>query len=429
MRGTFQPGIAGVVVAGGCGEAGVTGAASAADALVEIHAGDPYPVYERLRGSEPVYRTRSGDFLLFRYADCARVLSERGAFLAPGGAGPVEGAVGCPAPVLSRVMSSQNPPRHTRMRTAVARRFLEQVRRQEGWLAGLCDRLLDPVVEALRDGGVVDVTGVAEAFPRHTIMHILGLPLSDRDFVSRLVAAVFPASGPMPGQDGSRAAAAMRQLTDYLQAEVVSRGRAPGDDLTAELVRAHADRPHVLPRDELISILTGLMVAGWPQIAAGIETGVVLMIRHPRQAALLDDPVGARMFVDEALRYDAPVQFTPAPRIPVTTVRVGGVPLQAGAQVWPVLGAANRDPHAFARPDEFLPGRDGLRHLSFGGGAHFCLGAELVHVEMSMMLRRLRRRIPALELAQPPVQRLGRLRGFTSVPVMCPSVPVISPER
>jgi cytochrome P450 len=187
----------------------------------------------------------------------------------------------------------------------------------------------------------------------------------------------------------------------------------------SELVRAHTDCPEALPRDELVSILTGLMVAGYPQIAAGIETGIVLMMRHPETAVFLDGPAGARMFVDEVLRYDAPVQFTPAPRIPTRAVVLSGVTIPAGAQVWPVLSAANRDPGVFRRPDEFRPGRDdAARHLSFGGGAHYCLGAELVHLEMSMVLRRLRRRLPDLAPAGPAVQRLGRLRGFTSVPVV-----------
>ncbi|GDY71125.1 hypothetical protein SAV31267_006100 [Streptomyces avermitilis] len=92
--------------------------------------------------------------------------------------------------------------------------------------------------------------------------------------------------------------------------------------------------------------------------------------------------------------------------------------IPAGAQVWPVLGAANRDPGVFTRPDEFWPGRGEARHLSFGGGAHYCLGAELVYLEMAMLLRRLRQRLPDLALARPPAQRVGRLRGFTSVAVM-----------
>ncbi|WP_328402075.1 cytochrome P450 [Streptomyces sp. NBC_00390] len=392
------------------------GTIGSTDALTDVHSGDPYPVYERLRATEPVYLCGTGSYLLTRYTDCQRVLTERECFLAPGAHRPFGGKADRAAPVLSRVMSSQNPPRHTRMRTAVARRFVEHVRRQQTWLGGLCDQLLAPVVETLRHG-VADMTALAEAVPRDTIMHLLGLPPADRDLVSRLVADIFPTSGPLPGQ-GCGGAEAMRQLTDYLQAEVVRRRRAPGDDLTSELVRAHTDCPQALPHDELVSILTGLMVAGYPQIAAGIETGIVLMMRHPERAVFLDGPAGARMFVDEVLRYDAPVQFTPAPRIPTRAVVLSGVTVPAGAQVWPVLGAANRDPGMFPWPDEFRPGRDGARHLSFGGGAHHCLGAELVHLEMSMVLRRLRRRLPDLAPARQPVQRLGRLRGFTSVPVV-----------
>jgi cytochrome P450 len=392
------------------------GTIGSTDALADVHAGDPYPVYERLRETEPVYLSRNGSYLLTRYTDCQRVLVERECFRAPGGDGPSGRTVHHPTPVLSRVMSSQNPPRHTRMRTAVARRFVEHVRRQQPWLSKRCDQLLEPVVETLRNGAA-DMTALAEAFPRDTIMHLLGLFPGDRDLVSKLVADIFPTSGPLPGQDRA-GAAAMRLLTDYLQGEVVRRRRAPGDDLMSELVRAHTDCPEALPHDELISVLTGLMVAGYPQIAAGIETGVVLMMRHPDRAVFLDDPVRARLFVDEVLRYDAPVQFSPAPRIPTKAVVLSGVTIPAGAQVWPVLGAANRDPGVFSQPDEFRPGRDGSRHLSFGGGAHYCLGAELVYLEMSMLLRRLRHRLPDLAPAQPPCQRFGRLRGFTSVPVI-----------
>ncbi|MEU9367047.1 cytochrome P450 [Streptomyces avermitilis] len=392
------------------------GTIGSTDTLTDMHADDPYPVYEWLRETEPVYRCRTGAYLLTRYTDCRRVLSEREYFLAPGGPWPSVGTAGRCAPVLSRVMSAQNPPRHTRMRTAVARSFVEHVRRQQPWVSSLCDHLLEPVVETLRYG-VADMTTLAEAFPRDTIMHVLGLPQGDREHVSTLVTDIFPTSGPLPEQDRD-GTVAMRQLTAYLQGEVARRRRAPRDDLMSELVRAHTACPEALPHDELVSILTGLTVAGYPQIAAGIETGIVLMIRHPEWAVFLDDPVRARMFVDEVLRYDAPVQFTPAPRIPARTVVLGGVTIPAGAQVWPVLGAANRDPGVFTRPDEFWPGRGEARHLSFGGGAHYCLGAELVYLEMAMLLRRLRQRLPDLAQARPPAQRVGRLRGFTSVAVM-----------
>ncbi|WP_455356716.1 cytochrome P450 [Streptomyces sp. SYSU K217416] len=380
-------------------------AVDAPDAPADIHTGDPYPVYERLRRSEPAYRTRSGAYLLTRYPDCLRVLTARASF---------------PAAEPARAENAQDPRRHARMRTAVARRFRRHVRRQEPWIAARCDQLLDPVVESLRSGGVVDITGLAEAFPRDALVHLLGLPRGDRDLVSALIAAIFPASGPMPGQGSGSGAAAMRQLTDYLRAEVARRRHTPGDDLMSELVQTHTHRPELLPHDELISMLTGFMVAGYPQVTAGIETGVVLMVRHPHQTVYLNCPATARMFVDEVLRYDAPVQFPPVPRISTRAVLLGGVPVPAGAQVWPLLGAANRDPGTFSQPDEFSPGREAARHLSFGADAHHCLGAELVYAEMSMVLCRLRRRVPGLELAAPPVHRLGGLRGFTSVPVRSP---------
>jgi NAD(P)-dependent dehydrogenase (short-subunit alcohol dehydrogenase family) len=110
------------------------GTIGSTDALADVHAGDPYPVYERLREREPVYLFGTGSYLLTRYTDCQRVLVERECFRAPGGHGPSGRTVHRPTPVLSRVMSSQNPPRHTRMRTAVARRFVEHVRRQQPWL-------------------------------------------------------------------------------------------------------------------------------------------------------------------------------------------------------------------------------------------------------------------------------------------------------
>ncbi|MFF4354647.1 cytochrome P450 [Streptomyces sp. NPDC001530] len=391
------------------------GTIGSTDALTDVHAGDPYPVYAWLRESEPVYRCRTGAYLLTRYTDCRRVLTERACFLAPGPLRPSAGTAGACAPVLSRVMSAQNPPRHTRMRAAVARRFVEHVRGQQPWVSRLCDRLLDGVVERLRYG-VADMSPLAEAFARDTIMHVLGLPQGDRERLCALVSDIFPTSGPLPGQECD-GAVAMRQLTDYLHGQVARRRRAPGDDLMSELVEAHTACPEALPHEELVSILTGLTVAGYPQIAAGIETGIVLMIRHPKWAVFLDDAAGARMFVEEVLRYDAPVQFTPAPRIPARTVVLSGVTIPAGAHLWPVLGAANRDPGVFTRPDAFWPGRGGARHLSFGGGAHYCLGAELVYLEMVMLLRRLRQRLPDLAQARPPAQRVGRLRGFTSVAV------------
>lgn len=375
---------------------------------------DPYPLYAWLRKHAPVHEAEPGVYLLSRYADCRAVLTDARSYDAPGQARSAarEGS----AAVLAGVMSGQHGERHRRMRVAVTAPWSDAVRRTKSALPALCDDALRLIIARLADGETVDLHECAVALPVDTILLLLGLPLTDRDFVRTVVPAIFQVSGPAPGsREPGDPDSAMGQLVTYLRGHVQERTTSPRDDIISQLAAAHHEHPERLDDTELMSILVGLMVAGYPQIAAGIETALVLMLRSERHRVWLrEDPP---RFVDEVLRFDAPVQTPPFPRIPSRDVVIGGVDIPAGAVVWPLLGAANRDPAQFARPDEFDPYRDPLTPLSFGGGAHHCLGARLACLEIGMLLQRLTEHEGTLMLAAEPAQRIGRLRGFASVPV------------
>ncbi|NUS43179.1 MAG: cytochrome P450 [Mycobacteriaceae bacterium] len=387
----------------------------AADAVSALdQARDPYPLYAWLREHAPVHEAEPGVFLLTRYADCRTVLTDARGYDAPG-RDRSAGAKG-PAAVLAGVMSGQRGERHRRMRGAVNAPWSAAARRIMAELPALCDDVLRPATDRLADGETVDLHEYAVALPVDTILLLLGLPLEDRDFVRTVVPAIFQVSGPAPGsREPGDPDAAMRQLVSYLRGHVQERIAAPRDDIISQLAASHRDHPELLDDTELTSILVGLMVAGFPQIAAGIETALVLLLRDERRRlSLREDPA---RFVDEVLRFDTPVQTPPFPRIPTRNVVLGDVEIPAGSVLWPLLGAANRDPAQFTAPDEFDPYRDPLTPLSFGGGIHHCLGARLACLEIGTVLRRLSDRNGTLVLAGEPSQRIGRLRGFTSVPV------------
>lgn len=393
------------------------------DALAEIHrTSDPYPWYAWLRTESPVYFGRSGDALLTRHADCLRVLEDHERFLAPGQEMLHLVGDGTAGEVLSRVMSSRNPPVHTRMRMAVVRRFARHVQRAEPQIAEICGRILDPLAEKLRDGVTVDLhEALSVRVPSTIIMEIVGVPRTDQPRVRALVPPIFQVSGPVPGREvpGDRDQAA-RELTSYLADLADQRRRAPRPDLASELVAGQRQRTSGLEPEDVTCILTGLTLAGFETTAAGIDNGTCLMTSHPELAGWLRHPAGARRFAEEVLRLDPPIQFTPAPRVPTEPVTVGGNRLPARMHVWAGLGAANRDPAAFPRPDLFDPARDPGRSLAFGAGPHQCFGAGLAIRVISTALRLLHERLPGLTLADGAVPRVGRLRGYRYLPVAHP---------
>ncbi|MEU3654415.1 cytochrome P450 [Streptomyces sp. NPDC032161] len=387
---------------------------------------DPYPVYAWLRENAPVCASAYGAFLISRYADVEFVLKHPEIF--PGVSEEAMAqmfpqAVGHEAyEVLVTSLVGSNPPRHTRLRGLIGREFTS--RRVGGLRASvdsLADRLVDEAAERLRAGEAVDLhTAVSLPMPLHVISDLLGIPSADRSRLAVLVPAMMNVVDPAASPEAVSAAdAAFCELGEYLDGLIAERRRAPRDDLVSALVLVHDEDHDRLGDDELRTLLFTLWSAGFETTATGIDNALLVLIERPETRKwLLGDESGTAAFVEETLRHDPSVQVAPGIRFAAMDTVLSGVTIPRGTQVRLMLGAASRDPAAYPQPDEFLPGREGAAPLSFGAGIHYCLGAGLSRLEMTAVLPRMQRRLPALALDGPPGRRRSiPLRDFTSLVV------------
>jgi cytochrome P450 len=320
---------------------------------------------------------------------------------------------------------SMNGAAHARVRSAVAGAFTA---RRVSQLTTAVERIADQLIAAMAErcaaGSAVDfMAEFAYQLPVTVICELLGVPEADRAAfrpVARdLVVALEPIEDPA---ELAAADAAAIWLADYFTELVAARRAEPRDDLVSALVEAvdsAADGEAVpaLTETELLSNLTLLLVAGFETTTNLLGNGLrVILTRPDVESSLRDGAVTAEAFVAEVLRYDAPVQATSRWRPDLG--EVAGVPVRPGWQVIALLGAANRDPRRFASPDSFDPARPDGGALSFGAGAHFCVGAALARMEATVAFPRLLASFPKLVAAGDPVRRNGLvLRGFDQLPV------------
>ncbi|GAA0575422.1 cytochrome P450 [Paractinoplanes ferrugineus] len=314
-------------------------------------------------------------------------------------------------------MLRANPPHHTRQRRLAAGVFTaRRVSALRETVAGQVDELLD-WLESYGDG--VDLVGnLAYPLPIWVITALLGVPVEDRGRFRRLAEAL---TGVLElhwtEEDRVKADAAADELIDYFGHLVERRRAEPADDLVTALAAAHDADGTRLTADELLANLALLLVAGFETTTNLISNGVVLLLDHPAYAARLrQDQELAAAYVEEVLRIAAPVQMTS--RTVARPTEVAGLAVAPGAELILLLGAANRDPARFAEPDVFDPRRPRNSPLSFGAGAHYCLGAPLARLEAQVALPALLRRFPDLALAERPVRRPRmNLRGWRELRV------------
>jgi cytochrome P450 len=233
--------------------------------------------------------------------------------------------------------------------------------------------------------------------------------------VARALDAIVLPVGPDVIERGRRATG---EMADFFRRLIEERRRGPGADLLSGLVEAEeaGDR---LTEDELLATCILLYVAGHETTVNLIGNGLLALLRHPTELRRLrEDPGLLSATIEELLRYDGPVQRVG--RIAAVDAEVGGVRIGAGSLVVGLLGAANRDPAQFRDPDRLDLGRDQSRHLAFGSGIHYCLGAPLARLEGQVAIGTLVRRLPALALAvERPVWRpSSTLRGLEGLPVI-----------
>jgi cytochrome P450 len=382
--------------------------------LPEFHA-DPYPFYKRLREKEPVHQSPMGFWVLTRYEDCVAVLRDA-RFGREEFQQMLTAVYGdeTEKPALPRSMLFRDPPDHTRLRALVSKAFTPRmIETMRDHIQSIVDRLLDRVQAAGRMDVIEDL---AYPLPVTVICEMLGVPVDDHASIrgwSADIARSLDAIGlPSDQEIVERGRTSRRALADYFRRLVPERRRRPASDLLSGLLAAE-ERGDKLTPDEVIAMCLLLFIAGHETTVNLIGNGTLALLRHPGEMQKLQaEPGLIANAVEELLRYDSPVQRTA--RITTTEVELAGQRFGKGTLVVTALGAANRDPAQFADPDRLDVARKDPRHISFGFGIHFCLGAPLARVEGQLALGTLLRRLPRLQLAEskPEWRESSVLRGL-----------------
>jgi cytochrome P450 len=312
-------------------------------------------------------------------------------------------------------ITAMDPPDHTRLRSLVHQAFTPRLlERLKPKIEQLTDDLL---TEADERGTVELMAAISYPLIAASLAELLGIPLADQaDFLAQSIAfsdTFDPVSHLVLADDGM---VAYDKLVSHFTSLLDDRRKDPKDDLITALLLAEADGSR-LTGDELLEMCLGLTVAGLETTANIVGNGLYALLEHRDQLdRLRADPSLADTAFEELMRYDAPVQL--AGRVAVADIEVDGQVIRKGQMAGILIGAANRDPAAFDRPNELDLARWPNRHLGFSRGIHFCLGAPLARISGAPMLTKMATRFPDLHLAGEAKRRNNvHVRGFESMPV------------
>jgi cytochrome P450 len=384
---------------------------------------DPYPLYSQFRDLGPLRLPQTNLTVFSSYRDCDEALrhpscsSDRSKstvaqrYFAAGAVAPPAGAAG---------FLFLDPPDHTRLRKLVSKAFVPKVVNElQPDIVELVDELLGRIAERGRFDVVSDL---AYPLPVAVICRLLGVPLEDEPGFSRASAVLGQALDPFfmitgaPSESINERIAARDWLRQYLSDLIERRRSQPGDDLLSRLI-AVEESGDQLTEDEIIATCTLLLIAGHETTVNLIANAVLALLHHPTQwTALGADADRAPAVVEETLRYDPPVQLVA--RIALNDMTIGDTEVIKGDAMMLLLAAAQRDGGEFERPEVFDPDRNAFRHLSFGKGLHYCLGAPLARLEAAVALSAVTARFPSVRLDGEPAYRPNvTLRGLASLAV------------
>ncbi|MEU3767875.1 cytochrome P450 [Amycolatopsis keratiniphila] len=377
---------------------------------------DPYPLYERIRAKGPLYRGLSGSWATASFALCDQVLRDRRFGMKYADGTPaLTGALGMVSQTYPESFLDLDPPDHTRLRRLAAPSFKP----------GRMDRYR-PTVQAVVDSLLAKVAGqetfdlvgdLAAPLPITVISDLLGIPAADRSVFAEYGTLIGEGlSGVHSVRQAERLITVGEDLVVLFDRLLHERTAIPGDDVISDLAAAVGDGR--MTARELHGTALLLLIAGFETTVNLIGNGVRALLGHPEQwESLCSDPSLAAAAVEEALRYDPPVQASL--RIPHTEVELAGRRIRPGRFVAVLLAAANRDPEVYERPGEFDISRSGASdHLAFSSGIHYCLGAKLARIEAEIVFRTLAERMPHLRQAGPLRRREGNsIRGLSHFPV------------
>ena len=390
---------------------------------------DPFPTFARLRQGDPVHWSDIlGGWVLTRYCDVRAALFDRRLsadritpfrdHLPPAQQGELSDLLA----MLGLWAVFNDAPEHTRRRGLLNKAFTPRtVAGLRPAIAALVERLIDDLAEREQFDLIADF---AYPLPATVIAGMIGVPAADLDRFKRWSddIAVFVGSALSTPNKRERALGGAREMADYFRAMVAEHRGRPREDILSALIAAEEDGVG-LGENEIVASCILLLFAGHETTTNLIGNGMLALLRHPDQLALLRArPELAPDAVEEMLRYDGPTQaMTRIAREDLDFAGANGERrlVRRGERIFALLNAANRDPEIFAEPERFLVARTDNRHLSFGYGPHFCLGAPLARLEAQIGVAALLRRRPALALAddQPEWSDSFVLRGVKALRV------------
>jgi cytochrome P450 len=372
---------------------------------------NPFPVHAALREAGPVVRLRRyGVWAVARYAEVHAVLNDWQTFCSSRGAGITDFAKEKPWRPKSLVLET-DPPLHDHTRRVLNRVLSAPVMRT---LRERFEAEAEALIADLATRGTIDaVADLAEAYPLTVFPDAMGMSRDNRRFLLPYGNMVFNSFGPR-NAFFEQAVADAEPVLAWLQKQMQRESLAPGGFGAA--IHAAVDTGELTPEETPI-VARSLLTAGVDTTVSGIGAAIYCLARFPEQfARLRADPSLARAAFEEAVRYESPVQTFF--RTTTRPVAIGGIELGEGEKVLMFLGAANRDPRHWERPDDYDIERRTLGHVGFGSGIHQCVGMLLARLEGECVLAALARRVAAIEIAGPLRRRYNNtLRGLSSLPV------------
>lgn len=384
---------------------------------------DPYPYYARFRAEAPVHLTRHGFWLVTRYSDvCAasndpRFSNDLHHYRLYDEYVRIRGGIDAPAlRYESNWLSLLDPPRHTRLRKLISQAFKQQVlRRGERLVEAVVDSLLG---DSLETGEMDLVVQFAHPLSVSVMCYLLGVPLEDHaSFLKWAVQrgnTVTPAVTQDTVDEENRAVV---EFAEYFRRLAKLRRRAPEDDLVTALTVVE-DKNGRLTEEEVVATCLHLLSAGHLPMAGLIGNALFALLRHPDELAKLRaNPPFVSDAIEELARYDSPAQAVP--KVTTQDVALDWSVIPKGEIVMLCLASANRDPLQFTSPDDVNIAREPNRHVAFGQGVHFCLGARLGRLEARIALSRILERVADMQLGveTPAWQKSFLLRGLLRLPV------------